>query len=67
MVCPYLEGSKKSKLCKISISKMAPSPDVMRTACIVGEYDSCPIFLAHLLRGCSRVRLEKHGRMHHAA
>lgn len=63
MVCPYLDGSKKSKLCNISISKMAPSHDVMGTTCIVGEYDSCPIFLAHLLRGCSRVRIERHGMM----
>jgi hypothetical protein len=51
MECLYLEVGKRSNLCNVSVTLMAPSIYEMNRYCTTDNYDQCAIFLAHILRG----------------
>ncbi len=45
--CPY---SGSSDICSASLSSLSPSASVKSAFCESEDYDSCPLFLAKILR-----------------
>ncbi len=46
--CPF--GTAESEVCSASLSSMVIGPSRRQVYCSGGDYDSCPIFLARMLR-----------------
>lgn len=46
--CPF--GSRESEICSASLSSMVIDTSRRRAYCNGDDYDSCPIFLASMLR-----------------
>lgn len=61
MRCPYLKNSSKERLCSKSLSAMSPDRETLERFCTDGEYDTCPILLASMLRSGQRRWVEKYG------